>query len=49
MIYSVCKIRYTFFAVDGSSISAIVVGEGMDTGDKATNKAMATAFLQNLL
>ncbi len=44
MIYSVCKIRYTFFAADGSSISAIVVGEGMDTGDKATNKAMATAF-----
>lgn len=44
MIYSVCKIRYTFFAVDGSNISAIVVGEGMDTGDKATNKAMATAF-----
>lgn len=44
MIYSVCKIRYTFFASDGSNISAIVVGEGMDTGDKATNKAMATAF-----
>lgn len=44
MIYSVCKIRYTFFAADGSSISAVVVGEGMDTGDKATNKAMATAF-----
>lgn len=44
MIYSVCKIRYTFFAEDGSSISAVVLGEGMDTGDKATNKAMAIAF-----
>lgn len=44
MIYSVCKIRYTFFAEDGSSISAVVVGEGMDVGDKATNKAMSIAF-----
>lgn len=44
MIYSVCKIRYTFFAEDGSSISAVVVGEGMDVGDNAANKAMASAF-----
>lgn len=44
MIYSVCKIRYTFFAEDGSNVSAVVVGEGMDSGDKATNKAMASAF-----
>lgn len=44
MIYSVCKVRYTFYAADGSSISAVVIGEGMDTGDKATNKAMAIAF-----
>lgn len=44
MIYSVCKIRYTFFAEDGSNVSAVVVGEGMDSGDKATNKAMAIAF-----
>ena len=44
MIYSICKIRYTFFAEDGSSVSAVVIGEGMDTGDKATNKAMAIAF-----
>ncbi len=44
MIYSVCKIRYTFFAEDGSNVSAVVIGEGMDTGDKATNKAMAIAF-----
>lgn len=44
MIYSVCKICYTFFAEDGSNVSAVVVGEGMDSGDKATNKAMASAF-----
>lgn len=44
LIYSVCTIKYTFFASDGSSITAVVVGEGMDSGDKATNKAMAIAL-----
>lgn len=44
LIYSICKIRYTFYAEDGSSVSAVVIGEGMDTGDKATNKAMSIAF-----
>ena len=44
LIYSVCKIKYTFYAEDGSSVSAVVVGEGMDSGDKSTNKAMSVAF-----
>lgn len=44
MIYSVCKMKYRFFAVDGSYVDAVVVGEGMDSGDKATNKAMSVAF-----
>lgn len=44
LIYSICKIKYTFYAEDGSNIEAIVVGEGMDSGDKATNKAMAIAM-----
>ena len=44
LIYSICKVKYTFFADDGSNISAIVIGEGMDSGDKATNKAMSIAF-----
>lgn len=44
LIYSICRIKYTFYAEDGSSISATVIGEGMDTGDKATNKAMSIAF-----
>jgi hypothetical protein len=44
LFYSICKIKYTFFADDGSSISAVVIGEGMDSGDKATNKAMSIAF-----
>lgn len=44
LIYSICKIKYTFYAEDGSNVSAIVIGEGMDSGDKATNKAMSIAF-----
>ena len=44
LIYSICKVRYTFYAEDGTSVSATVIGEGMDTGDKATNKAMSIAF-----
>lgn len=44
LIYSICTIKYTFYAEDGSSISATVIGEGMDSGDKATNKAMSVAF-----
>lgn len=44
LIYSVCKVKYTFHAEDGSSVSAIVIGEGMDSGDKATNKAMSVAM-----
>ena len=44
LIYSICKVKYTFYTTDGSSIEATVIGEGMDSGDKATNKAMSTAF-----
>jgi hypothetical protein len=41
---SVLTVKVSFCASDGSSVSAIVVGEGMDSGDKASNKAMAVAF-----
>lgn len=44
LIYSICKIRYTFYAEDGSNIPAVVIGEAFDSGDKATNKAMSIAF-----
>lgn len=44
LIYSVCRMRYKFFTTDGSFVETIVVGEGMDSGDKATNKAMSVAF-----
>ncbi len=44
LLYSVLKIKYTFYASDGSSVSAVVIGEGMDSGDKASNKAMAVGM-----
>lgn len=44
LIYSICKIKYKFYAEDGSCVESIIIGEGMDSGDKATNKAMAIAM-----
>ena len=44
LIYSICKIKFTFYAEDGTSVEAVTIGEGMDSGDKATNKAMSIAF-----
>lgn len=36
-------IAYDFFASDGSRVTAEMVGEAMDAGDKASNKAMSAA------
>lgn len=44
MVKVVCTIKFNFYASDGSSVQAIIIGEGLDTGDKATNKAMAIAY-----
>lgn len=44
LIYTTCKVKYTFYADDGSFLDAIVVGEAMDRSDKSTNKAMSAAF-----
>lgn len=44
LIYSICKVKYTYYAPDGSNVVSVVIGEGMDSGDKATNKAMSAAF-----
>jgi hypothetical protein len=43
LIYSIIDVRFTFWATDGSSVSTEAKGEGMDSGDKASNKAMAVA------
>lgn len=44
LLYSILKIKYTMYAPDGSSVSCVVIGEGMDTGDKASNKALAVGL-----
>ena len=44
LIYSILKVRFTMYAPDGSNVSCVVIGEGMDSGDKASNKAMSVAF-----
>lgn len=37
-------IRHTFYAEDGTFVEAETIGEAMDSGDKASNKAMSAAF-----
>jgi hypothetical protein len=44
LIYSICKIKFRFYTTDGSHVEVVTIGEGMDSGDKATNKAMSIAF-----
>jgi len=44
MAVRIVTVKYTFFAPDGSNVSCVVQAEGMDSGDKASNKAMSAAF-----
>ena len=39
----IMRMEYKFCHEDGSSVTCQTVGEAMDSGDKATNKAMAIA------
>jgi hypothetical protein len=38
------KVKHTFFAPDGSSVSVTTCGEGIDASDKASNKALSGAM-----
>lgn len=49
MIYTVLKVRYRFYATDGSFFDAVTVGEASDSGDKASNKAMSAAHKYALI
>lgn len=49
LTYTMLKIRYTFWALDGSNVQTEILGEGMDSGDKSSNKAMAIAHKYALL
>jgi hypothetical protein len=44
LIYRMLRVQYGFMARDGSRVYTTVQGEGMDSGDKASNKAMAVAL-----
>lgn len=44
LFYTRLKITYRFYTTDGSFVEAKVIGEAMDSGDKATNKAMSIAY-----
>jgi len=53
MFRIVAKVAFTFTAVSDGSVSvAVTLGEGLDSGDKACNKAMSAAikyaFIQSL-
>lgn len=48
-MHYVAKVKYSFFAVDGSSVSTISYGEAMDSGDKGLGKAMSYALKVALL
>jgi len=49
LAFTVLRMKYTFYADDGSSVYCIVEGEGMDSGDKSSNKAMAIAHKYALM
>lgn len=44
LMYSILTIKHHFVATDGSEVVSTTIGEGMDSGDKASNKAMSIAF-----
>lgn len=43
------KINFGFYAEDGSHVDAVVIGEAMDTGDKASNKALSIGLKYAML
>jgi hypothetical protein len=49
LIYSTVTMKYKYYTDDGSFVESSVIGEGMDSGDKATNKAMAVAHKYSLI
>lgn len=49
LAYSILTIEYKFYTLDGSFITATMVGEAMDSGDKASNKAQSVAHKYALL
>jgi hypothetical protein len=44
LIYSILKVKHHFTATDGTEVATVTIGEGMDSADKASNKAMSISF-----
>ncbi|MDF2611335.1 MAG: hypothetical protein K0R92_2809 [Lachnospiraceae bacterium] len=44
LFYTRLEMCFKFYTSDGSFIETKVIGEAMDSGDKATNKAMSIAY-----
>lgn len=49
MMFVHLRVQYSIMALDGSMITSVVEGESMDTGDKATAKAMSVAWRTMLI
>lgn len=49
LAFTCLRMRYHFHATDGTSVMTEAEGEGMDSGDKSSNKAMAVAHKYALL
>jgi hypothetical protein len=49
LTYTTMDVEYTFYAPDGSCVTATTTGEAMDSGDKSSNKAMSAALKYALL
>lgn len=46
---TIIKAKFTFYAPDGSHVTASTLGESMDSADKSANKAMSAALKYALL
>ena len=44
MFSTLATVEYTFYAEDGTNVTAVVVGEAVDSGDKSFSKALSIAY-----
>ena len=44
LIFTNVVYKFTFYTTDGSSVSSTIRGEGMDSADKGSNKALSVAL-----
>jgi hypothetical protein len=44
LMYSILTVKHHFVTTDGSEVVSTTIGEGMDSGDKASNKALSVGL-----